>query len=544
MMRDVTWSGLAAVTCAFLGFACTTDGSDADSGPGGLGGTTSAGGGGQGAATQGGSWGQGGSAQGGSAQGGVGGTAQGGTGGMPLNCDSGFSFSPSSPVAGTPFVTSYTHSEPFVYVALDVSGAGAPSSVHTDTTGSYTWEFNVSGHQAGVLTARFLKDKNGGNPGVEVAKCEVRIQPSGSGGTGGASGAGGTGGTAGTGGTSGMGGAPPTNRYGIGYVGTGDNTDHDLAKNLAGPGGHVLVIFADITPGRQNADQGWKDAISALYARDLIPVIRMAPPWGNRNVRNMADSGSNHRSYNDLAKAYRRVIEDLPKRADWPMYVHVHNETNLCYEWECDSGTITGETMAREYAHLVADVADELHAIGDSRIRVTNGALAPGGVVDCQCGGSGFTPGWTSIEYLNFMKAEVPDVFDKIDVFSTHSYPASGKGFGFFVPYDQAGVGLKYFEDELAAIGKPNMKVLVTETGWTISHEGMNHSRDQVGDWTVQAYQNVWETHPNILGVMPFILRDSAWDNFAWAQTNGSPYPVYNKVRAHRCSKPGAQNCN
>ncbi len=73
----------------------------------------------------------------------------------------------------------------------------------------------------------------------------------------------------------------------------------------------------------------------AREARGLIPVVRMAPPWDGRNARSMADGGSNHRSHTELAKAYRRVTEDLPKRPDWPMYVHVHNETNVCYEWNC-----------------------------------------------------------------------------------------------------------------------------------------------------------------------------------------------------------------
>jgi len=88
------------------------------------------------------------------------------------------------------------------------------------------------------------------------------------------------------------------------------------------------------------------------------------------------------------------------------------------------------------------------------------------------------------------------------------------------------------------------MKVIMTETGWTTDHESYHWSRDQVADFTVQAYQNVWLTHPNILGITPFILRDGSWDAFAWVQTNGTPYPVYNAVRGYRCAQPGAQFCN
>ena len=334
-------------------------------------------------------------------------------------------------------------------------------------------------------------------------------------------------------------------RYGMGLVNHGDATDVDLTSKLAGPGGWFLVIFADITPNRTSADASWKSSIQQAYAKDLIPVIRMAPPWGDRKVRNMGESPT---SYKKLAQAYKAVIQDLPKRSDWPLYVQIHNEPNLCYEWECDSsaGTLSDKTIASEYAHMMRDVADALHSIGDPRIKVLNGALAPGGVAWCQCGTSNFAPGTLASTFLTQMNQAVPGVFDKIDAFATHSYPAKGEGWGFFVAYSEAMTGLKYFEKELAAINKPNMKVLITETGWPTTWEGgINWSRDQVAGFTVDAVKNVWTTHPNVLGITPFILRDGGnWDKFAWTKPDGAPYPVYTKVRAHRCAQAGAKNCN
>jgi hypothetical protein len=328
----------------------------------------------------------------------------------------------------------------------------------------------------------------------------------------------------------------------MGYVSEGNAQDHDLTAALAGPGGWVTVIFADIVPGRTSAEQSWKNSIADAYARDLIPVIRMAPPWGDRRVRNMGESPT---SYQALAQAYADVIADLPKRAEWPLYVQVHNEPNLCYEWACDAsvGSLSAQQIASEYAHMLSDVADALHALGDPRILVLNGALAPGGVNSCECSSQTGPPGTLATQFLGFMAQAVPGVFEKIDAFASHSYPAKGEGWGFFPPYAEAMTGLLYFEKELAAIGKPSLKVVVTETGWTIQHESYTHTRDQVADWSVQAYQNVWETHPSILGITPFILRDATWDKFAWVEVGGAPYPVYTKVRAHRCGQAGAQNC-
>ncbi|MCB9583327.1 MAG: hypothetical protein H6717_40210 [Polyangiaceae bacterium] len=472
--------------------------------------------------------------------GGNGGTAGGGgSGGLaPLPCDPGFSFSEDPATVGKSFTASYSNDTGFTYVDLEVSGPGAPTASWIGVTGQgpYTWSYGISGHDAGVLSFSFVKDKNGGNPGTAVASCQIYAV--GGGGTGG-TGGGGTGGTSGSGGTTG--GPPPVNRYGMGYVSEGNAADHDLTAKLVGPGGYVTVIFADIKPGRSNAEASWKQSIAEAYARDLIPVIRMAPPWGDRNVRAMGESPT---SYKGLAQVYKNVIADLPKRDQWPMYVEVHNEANLCYEWACTGGSLSDKTMAKEYASLLRDAADALHSLGDSRIKVLNGALAPGGVTSCDCATQNGAPGTLAATFLGYMNDGVPGVFDKIDAFASHSYPAKGEGWGFFAPYAESGPGLTYFEKELAAIGKPSMKVLITETGWTIQHESYSWSRDQVADFTVDALKNVWLTHPNILGITPFILRDSAWDKFAWTQLNGTPYPVYTKVRAYRCAQPGAQNCN
>lgn len=482
-----------------------------------------------------------GSSGGSAGDGGAGGSGTGGVGGEPLSCDARFSFSPADVTAGVAFDVSFTDSPGYAHVDVEVSGPGAAVSTWQgmEGDGPYTWTWRVDGHGAGVLELRFMKDKEPGTAGTFVASCQVESRTGGTGGTGGAGGTGGTGGGGGTGGAA----SPPTNRYGMGYVNEGNAADHELTSSLVGPGGHVLVIFADVRPDRHHAEPSWKASIADAYARDLVPIIRMAPPWGDRRVRNQGESPT---SYLGLGQAYKDILADLPLRDGWPLYVAVHNEPNLCYEWACDQGVgwLYEDQLAGEYAAMLRDVADAVHALGDPRIKVTNGALAPGGVTGCECGTDNWQGGTTALTYLQKMKNAVPDVFDRIDVFSSHSYPAQGEGWGFFCAYADAMPGLKFFEKELQVIGKPGMGVLVTETGWTIEHEGNHWTREQVAEFTVQAYQNVWETHPSILAVTPFILRDAAWDKFAWVQASGTPYPVYDAVRAYRCGQPGAQGCN
>ncbi len=325
------------------------------------------------------------------------------------------------------------------------------------------------------------------------------------------------------------------NRYGIGLVSPGTSLDWDLAADLAGPRGSVLLVFAGITRDTQGPDPAWSDAVQAVYARGLVPVLRLGPPWGNEYVRDDSDDAA-HLQYTALATAYRRVVEGLPRDPQLPLWIEVHNEPDLCYEWACRAGEgVNGnlgyQTAAHEYAAMLRDVADALHAIGDPRIAVMNAGLAPGGAASCQCGGSDFTPGITSRDFIAEMKVAVPDVFDHVDGFASHAYPAQGEGWGFFVPYDQAGPGLRFFSRELDVVGRA-LPVFLTETGWTT--DGGN-TRAQIADWTVRAYQELWLVDPRIVAVMPFQLRDPAWDAFGWAAPDGSHYPVYDAVRALRC---------
>lgn len=456
----------------------------------------------------------------------------------PLACDAGFVVTPSPAIVGRDLIVSFTHATGFVFIGLTATGPGAPVVMGGPITGSgpFTWAFTVRGHARGVLALAFTADMGA----TTVARCEVHVIDDPTGADAGVDG-GGPRADAGPSAT------PPTNRYGIGLVSPGDAFDMGLAADLTGPGGFVKMIFPGVTRDTAGPDASWVTAVREAYDNDLIPVIRIGPPWGDNDVRNDADAGSSYRGYTALAAAYRRVVEGLPRRAGWPIWIEVHNEADLCYEWTCTPGTAPGdwlpyETTAAEYASLLRDVADALHAIGDPRVRVLNGGLAPGAARRCQCGTDAYEGGITALDFLSAMSAAVPDVFTRIDGFASHSYPAEGMGWGFFVPYDRADPGLRFFEAELGRIGRPTLPVFLTETGWCLrggARCAMNGgSRDEIASWTTSAYSGFWLTHPNVAAVMPFILRDSGggWNDFAWTDPGGAHLPVYDAVRALRCT--------
>ena len=393
---------------------------------------------------------------------------------------------------------------------------------------------------------------------VDASATTASNQSAGNTGGGGGTGGGGMGGsTSGLGGGGGDGGdtgtlAPPANPVGIGLVGPGNSSQWDRTAELAGRGGHIKLVFAGVDMNTNAAPQDWVNAVQGVYARNLVPVIRMGPHWGDRNIRQYADDDSKM-SYQALAAKYALAVADLPLRDEWPLVIEVHNEPNLCYEWACQpdeapshpdvaAGWIHYSDMAAEYAAFLRDVTTALHALGDSRIQVINGGLAPGGAVACQCAGDGFQPGITSIAYLQAMQAAVPNAFSTLDGFSSHPYPASGEGYGFFDSYDQSAVGLSYYQKELTEVGVP-LEVYITETGWTVGAGAMG-SREQIAQWTVQAWENDWYDKPQIRAVMPFMLQDGNWNDFAWLDSSGQPYPVFNAVRDWRCGKQLPEACN
>lgn len=137
--------------------------------------TSSQGGGGSGGGSTGGGS-VGGGATGGAGAGGGGGT--GGTGGgLPdLPCDPGWGFQ-SEPLTGPSTIITYTDNTPYAYVNILVSGPGMPKTAWINVVGSspgpWKWYYDLSGFEPGILQLKFVKDQNGGNPGVVVSKCQV-----------------------------------------------------------------------------------------------------------------------------------------------------------------------------------------------------------------------------------------------------------------------------------------------------------------------------------------------------------------------------------
>jgi len=138
--------------------------------------------------------------------------------------------------------------------------------------------------------------------------------------------------------------------------------------------------------------------------------------------------------------------------------------------------------------------------------------------------------------FLTEMARAVPDIFNKIDGWSSHSYPNHG-----FVglPDDQGKATIKGFKWELAQLKKlgldKNLPIYITETGWP--HQQGKITRSQFFDEnkTAQFIEKAfiyWQKDNQVKAVTPFVLNysDLPFDHFSWLKNDGSHYQQFDKV--------------
>ncbi|MCA9600095.1 MAG: hypothetical protein KC776_42625 [Myxococcales bacterium] len=97
----------------------------------------------------------------------------------PLECDSRFNLTPKAPSASASFNAKFTDTPGYPWVDLELAGSGTPVASWQGVNGSspFTWVYKVTGHQPGVLTLTFVKDKEPGTNGTKVASCKIEIVP-------------------------------------------------------------------------------------------------------------------------------------------------------------------------------------------------------------------------------------------------------------------------------------------------------------------------------------------------------------------------------
>jgi uncharacterized repeat protein (TIGR01451 family) len=293
----------------------------------------------------------------------------------------------------------------------------------------------------------------------------------------------------------------------------------DKASELAGPGGHVTQLLYPVTADTPGPHPCWVYFVEAAYDRQLVPVVRIQGEWGGDYWLKPEPDGPGN--YTSLAKAYKRVVDGLPRRDGHNLYVQVWNEPDVGLEWG-------GEPNAVEYGHFFVDVAAAIHSIGDPRIKVLNGALTPGNAF--------FTRQLTA----------VPGFVESFDLWASHCYPLNHPpGYNIHngtARYPQYTIDCYLLELRALSTygGRRGVKVMLTETGYglydrTFRFEGYPAiTEDNRAYYVKTAFRDFWASWPEVVGVTAFELVDpyGTWPRWDWLYPGTDlPHKQYTVVR-------------
>lgn len=303
----------------------------------------------------------------------------------------------------------------------------------------------------------------------------------------------------------------------------------DRARELTGADGWVKQLFYGITPGWQTAPGCWIDFVNAAYDRGLRPVLRLQGPRAGDNWQKPPADGPG--DYTSIAQAYRRVVQSLPRRDGHTLTIQIWNEPNLNVEWG-------GAANPAEYGQFLAQTAGALRSIGDSRIVLLNGPLSPGGNI-------------APLDFINRMVSAAPASLGAFDLWAAHPYPGNhppevsihrGTALSSTMTIDSYQPQI----ERLAALGRPYVKVFLSETGYDLGNNSFGWEgyppidETNRAEYMVRAYRDHWQEWAEVSGVAPFELLDpqGGWIVWDWLLASGAHRPQYDAVAALDKSDP------
>ncbi len=280
----------------------------------------------------------------------------------------------------------------------------------------------------------------------------------------------------------------PNNRLGVHLLEPAEiEKAAGLVNSSGGDWGYVTI------PIRANDRDlaKWIKFMEEARKLHIIPILRIASfpvgdHWMAPNEYDLID--------------FANFLDQLP----WPTqnrYVVVYNEPNHKNEWG-------GFVYPEEYAKVLDRAVDIFHKTNANFFVISAGfdSSAPNS-----------SDSLNEYVYMQIMDSAVPEIFSKIDGFSSHSYGNPG----FASPpniYSPVSIANYRFEGGvLASYGVGNPKIFITEAGWRW---------DLIGQTGSQRYLNqafdLWQD-ANIVAITPFVLfaQTGPFAGFSFTDANG-----------------------
>jgi len=295
----------------------------------------------------------------------------------------------------------------------------------------------------------------------------------------------------------------PNNKFGI-HLAVPQKEDINKAAELVnssgGKWGYVTLVVQE-----NDRDSGkWQGIFNQLRKLHLIPIVRLAT---------VAQGQVWKRPVSQEADGWASFLASL----NWPVkdrYVILFNEPNHAAEW---GGTVD----ATNYAEIAAAFSQKLKDKNGNFFVMLAG-------FDASASSSSLSQDEGA--FLSQMNSSTPDLFDRINGWSSHSYPNPG----FAGSPNASGRGtVRGYEWELGylrSIGiTKDLPVFITETGW--SNEAL--SPDQIGQNLSSAF-NLWLADSRVRAATPFVLnyQGEPFLKFSWQKHSSADfYPQYEVVK-------------
>lgn len=270
---------------------------------------------------------------------------------------------------------------------------------------------------------------------------------------------------------------------------TKDNSDHYVTVPLG---------FADL-----NDSGSWQKFFDQAHDLHLKPIVRLTTRFEGSAwvVPNRAD-----------IMKFTKFLSALDWHSDG-LPVVLFNEPNHANEWG-------GHIDPVAYANLVDFAADWLKTEPKKYV------VLPAGM-DLAASNGGET-----IEAFNYLKQALtanPDWLDKLDGWTSHSYPNPGFSSS---PWKTDKSSLRGYQHELSFLAQYSKKyfpVYITETGW--NNSGLSNFK--VRQYYKEAYSDIWSKDARIVAVTPFLLQGApgTFAPFSFLDKDGNPTIAYETYR-------------
>lgn len=312
----------------------------------------------------------------------------------------------------------------------------------------------------------------------------------------------------------------PNNKYGIHIITASVDESSPAAQLVNNKGDWGYITF--LIESKDRKKDKWQEFFNDLRRRHLIPIVRLATEPEGHFWKRPTESD---------AKEWAEFLDSL----NWPVknrYVIVYNEPNHGAEWG-------GSVDPRGYARVLDQTITQLKNKSEDFFIMNAGfdASPPSQPPSYE----------TELKFITQMNEEIPGIFNKLDGWSSHSYPNPE----FIGSPDASGRGTvrTYFWEmqQLRNLGlTKNLPIFITETGWRHS-QGVNYnpnypSPETIASYYTKAFNEAWNT-PRIVAVTPFLLnyQTAPFDYFSFKKINpadqvlvpnkpqvlGAQYPEY-----------------